>query len=112
MTSRKGSTAKESRGTEPVTFNVTLPAIVKQKGSLWISSCPSLDVVSQGGTQIEAKKNLEEAVQLFLLSCYERGVLDEALKQCGFKSAAVQKPGRKRQSETITVPLYMSATGL
>jgi len=66
---------------EPMTFKVTLPATLKQKGKIWISSCPCLDVVSQGTTQQKAKKNLEEAIQLFLVSCYERGVLDEAFKQ-------------------------------
>lgn len=94
-----------------VTFKVTLPATLKQKNKVWISSCPCIDVVSQGATQAEAKKNLEEAIQLFLISCYERGVLDDALKQCGFKFASVQAPGKKQQGETITVPLHMLADG-
>lgn len=92
-------------------INFTLPATLRRKGDLWISACPCIDVVSQGTTQAEARKNLQEAIQLFFISCYERGVLDQALKECGFKSASVQKPGRGEQGETVTVPLYMVADG-
>jgi len=108
---RKNMHYQEGRRMIKPVINFTLPATLKQKGKLWISSCPCIDVVSQGYTHEEAMENLKEAVQLFLVSCCERKVLDTALSQCGFKCATVQKPGRKQQGETVTVPLYMQADG-
>lgn len=105
----EASKTREGRKMKGVTFTVTVPAAVKKKGKLWISLCPCLDVTSQGNTATEARKNLKEAVQLFLVSCYERGVLDEALKQCGFKARSTLGPDKMQRGETITVPLYMSA---
>lgn len=92
-----------------VTFKVTVPITVKQKGSIWISSCPCLDVMSQGRTKEEARKNIEDALQLFLISCHERGALDEALKQCGFKFTTVQKLRKDSAKDTVTIPLYGAA---
>ena len=41
-------------------------AIVERKGGGYVSWCPDLDVVSQGGTIEAARNNLQEAVELFL----------------------------------------------
>ena len=49
--------------------------------------CPVLDVWSQGETRTEAKENLREALQLFLIDCFERGTLDKVLKESGFTAA-------------------------
>lgn len=93
-----------------VTFKVTVPISVKKKGKIWISSCPCLDVISQGLNEEGARKNIEEALQLFLISCYERSTLDAALKQCGFKLATVQKPQKEKEKDTVTIPLHMLTT--
>lgn len=73
-----------------VIFNVQLPAQVKKSGKWFMSSCPVLDVHSQGETEKKALDNLIEAVRLFLVSCFERGTLDEVLRDCGFKPLAVK----------------------
>jgi predicted RNase H-like HicB family nuclease len=57
---------------------------LQKKGSWWIAHCPPLDVSTQGKTQEEAKKNLVEASQLFVISCLERGTLEQALRETGF----------------------------
>ena len=57
---------------------------IKQKGKWFIAYCPPLDLSTQGKTMDEAKKNLIEASQLFIISCLERGTLDQALKELGF----------------------------
>ncbi len=75
-----------------VVFEVKLPATVKKKAAYWVSSCPALDVFSQGPTEEEARKNLEEALRLFLLSCYERNTLEEAVKECGLRSSLSPHP--------------------
>jgi hypothetical protein len=49
-----------------------------------IAHCPPLDITTQGRTLGEAKKNLVEASQLFIISCLERGTLDLALRELGF----------------------------
>jgi predicted RNase H-like HicB family nuclease len=41
-------------------------AIIHQEGKLFVALCPELDVASQGKTVEEARKNLAEAVELFL----------------------------------------------
>ncbi|MBF0567939.1 MAG: type II toxin-antitoxin system HicB family antitoxin [Nitrospirae bacterium] len=81
-----------------------LPVRFKIKKSIVISSCPVLDIVSQGGTVEEARKNIEEAALLFILTCLEDGTLDSVLKQCGFKT--MKKPsGKHSQNDMITIPI-------
>ncbi|MBF0103493.1 MAG: hypothetical protein HQK77_21540 [Desulfobacterales bacterium] len=61
-----------------------LPIKIKKRKKWFVSSCPILDVCSQGETEDHAKKNLIEALSLFLTSCYERNTLEAVLKECGF----------------------------
>lgn len=67
-----------------VTFNVKLPALVKLEDGQFISVCPILDVYSQGETKERALANLQEALRMFFISCFERGTLHQVLKDCGF----------------------------
>ena len=41
-------------------------ALVEREGDGYVSLCPEFDVASQGDTVEEAKRNLAEAVSLFL----------------------------------------------
>ena len=41
-------------------------ALVEREGDGYVALCPELDVASQGDTVEEAKRNLAEAVSLFL----------------------------------------------
>jgi predicted RNase H-like HicB family nuclease len=104
---------KGRRKMERVKFEVTLPATIKKKANYWVSSCPALDVFSQGATEEEAKKNLEEALKLFLISCYERGTLDAALKECGFDivNQTEKQPRHKSSTHFVHVPIYLLARG-
>ena len=74
---------------------------------MWTASCPILDVWTQGKSKEEARNNLFEALQLWLESCYERGTLEAALKECGFSPADVTTEKREDFEETITVPLHL-----
>src|SRR5207244_6395680 len=58
---------------------------MERDDSWYIAHCPPLGLSSQGRTAAEAKKNLREASELFLISCFERGTLEQALKELGFK---------------------------
>jgi predicted RNase H-like HicB family nuclease len=57
--------------------------VVKREGDWFIAHCPPLDVTTQGKSLAQAKKNLGEAAELFLISCIERGTLGQALKELG-----------------------------
>ncbi len=91
-----------------VTFSITLPVQFKKKGKYFIGGCPILDVWTQGETPERAKENLGEALQMFLMDCFERGTLEQVLKQCGF--VPLTKPARRGQAlrapdEELSVPL-------
>jgi predicted RNase H-like HicB family nuclease len=89
-----------------VQFNATLPVKYTKRHRWVLASCPILDVHSQGETAERAKKNLGEALSAFFISCFERGTLDEVLKNCGFKpvhpTPAILS---KKLPDSITVPI-------
>ena len=94
-----------------IIFNMKLPCKLQKRKNWVLASCPVLDVMSQGETENKAKKNLSEALSLFLVSCFERGTLDDVLKDCGFKS--VQPGNRLKQNKPgnfINVPVPLSWT--
>ena len=92
-----------------VTFTVNLPYQVRKEGKWDSSSCPALGVHSQGPTQKKAEENLIEALQLFLVSCYERGTLDQVLRDSGFvplhRSTRARRRSSKTTPKTLRVPL-------
>ncbi|HYG64382.1 MAG TPA: hypothetical protein VEL74_17525 [Thermoanaerobaculia bacterium] len=49
-----------------------------------MAGCPALDLFSQGQSEEEAKRSLEEAIGLWVEDCLERGTLDQALRELGF----------------------------
>jgi predicted RNase H-like HicB family nuclease len=57
---------------------------MKREGGWFIAHCPPLDITTQGRTMTEARRNLNEASELFVISCIERGSLDQALRELGF----------------------------
>lgn len=67
-----------------VTFHASLPIKITKKKKYYVSCCHVLDVWSQGETKTKATENLREALQLFLIDCFERGTLDKVLKESGF----------------------------
>ena len=46
-------------------MNKKLTAIIEREGKGYVSLCPELDIASQGDTIDEARKNLQEALELF-----------------------------------------------
>ena len=43
-----------------------LTAIIEREGDGYVSLCPEVDIASQGDTIEAARKNLQEAVELFI----------------------------------------------
>jgi len=76
------------------------------------NSCDALDVASQGETEEEARKNIAEALFMFLQSCIERGTLDAVLKKCGFRPLMeldqdIEPVESSARQEYVDVPLYL-----
>jgi len=55
-----------------------LSAIIQGEGDGFVSLCPELDIASQGGTVSEAKKNLQEALDLFF-ECASKNEIQQRL---------------------------------
>jgi predicted RNase H-like HicB family nuclease len=91
-----------------IAMEFKVPARIRKKGKWFISSCPLLDVHSQGHTSDEAQRNLVDALSSFLISCYERGTLDEVLRDAGFVPVADTRAPETVLGKTdieLTVPL-------
>jgi len=56
------------------------------EANVFVSYCPALKIYSQGLTEEDAHKALEETIELYLETCYEHGILRAELKKiwlCG-----------------------------
>lgn len=96
-----------------VEFTVKVPIKIVKRKNIYVVCCPMLDVHSQGKNRTEAIENIKDAVNLFLVSCFERGVLDKALKECGFISQPkpIPKLSLSSHTQTIDVPFYLINSG-
>ncbi|HYM61439.1 MAG TPA: type II toxin-antitoxin system HicB family antitoxin [Thermoanaerobaculia bacterium] len=73
---------------ETVKLEIHLRAFVrKDTRTRWIAVCPMVNVVTQGKSAADARRCLDEAVQLWFEDCIERGTLDQALRESGFSLA-------------------------
>jgi len=71
---------------------------IKRQDNWYIAHCPALDITTQGRNESEAKKNLAEASELFVVSCFERGTFEQAMRELGWQIAegAATRPARTR----------------
>ena len=91
-----------------IAMEFKVPARIRKKGKWFISSCPLLDVHSQGHTRDEAEHNLVDALASFLINCYEHGTLEEVLRESGFVPATNAQASETllpNDSFELTVPL-------
>jgi predicted RNase H-like HicB family nuclease len=88
-------------------FELKVPVEVYEGSAAFIARCSIFDVASQGKTPTEAKKNLADALTLFITTCFEMGTLDEVMKDCGFKprKAVTGKLCLKKDQQLLSVPL-------
>lgn len=89
-------------------FEFRMRATVRKRRKWYLAVCPPLDLATQGPTKGKALANLRDAIRGFLVDCYERGTLDEVLKQAGFSaerpaSASRPYPG----AHWLTVPIAL-----
>jgi predicted RNase H-like HicB family nuclease len=78
---------------------------LKRSGDWYIARCSSLDITTQGRTAAEARRNLVEASELFLISCLERGTLDQALRELGFTKVQKTIARRPENSFPMVIPV-------
>ena len=92
---------------QTLTINMNVPLKLSREGELFIATCPLLDIVTQGDTEETAKKNLQEALGLFFITCIEMDTFSEVLKQCGFQPINTQNGNQAATNyqEHIDVPL-------
>jgi len=89
-----------------IQFHVKIPFAIHVEDDVFVSSCPPLDVVSQGETKEEALKNLAEATRLFIETCYQMGTLDQVLGELGF-SKTEELSESADDDATLDVPLHL-----
>jgi len=112
---------------ELIKLDIQLRAFVRRETrNRWIAVCPKIDVVTQGVSEEDAKRCLDEAVQLWFEDCVERGTLDQAMRECGFKTVtreeaevAEERVLLNREEEPdilgdpfsvhVTIPAYQAA---
>jgi hypothetical protein len=56
-----------------------------QEGNQFIAHAMPLDVMSSGSTPEAARKALDEAVRVFLLTLEDMGTTSEILQECGYQ---------------------------
>jgi predicted RNase H-like HicB family nuclease len=88
-----------------VAIEFKLPMRMRKKGKWFVSSCPILDVFSQGRTRSEAEQNLSDALHSFLTSCYEAETLEKVLHEAGFVSFAKARGGHTPNGTCVSVIL-------
>ncbi len=101
--------ASSAKGNRAIGIVIRLPVNITKKEEWVIATCPALDVNTQGRSCAEARKNMEEALSLFLESCLERGVLNEVLRGAGFTKveSPVQNGPQQDSGSFVEVPLSL-----
>ena len=65
-------------------MRIEFTANIFREGDQFVSHAPELDVSSCGATYNEARRNLDEAVRLFLEDSATSGTLESILEECGY----------------------------
>ncbi|WP_319524753.1 type II toxin-antitoxin system HicB family antitoxin [uncultured Desulfosarcina sp.] len=90
-----------------VKMQLRIPVEIHKKDKWYVASCPVLDVITQGKTENSAKKNLGDALELFLTTCFEMGTLDEVLKKCGFELRPAKKSSKSERFVQVPPKDYL-----
>lgn len=66
-------------------MNIEYTVQIWREGNQFVAHAMPLDVMSSGRTPEEARKALDEAVHLFLVTAADMGTLDEILEEAGYE---------------------------
>ena len=67
------------------TRNIEYTVQIWKEGDQFVAHAMPLDVMSSGKTPEEARKALDEAVHLFLITAMDIGTLEEVLQELGYE---------------------------
>ena len=83
-----------------------IPFIVKKEGTMYIAECVDLNIVTQGKTLKEAKKHIQEALNLHFKSAMEIGTLDDELDKLGVvkKDSKLSLSDRQLEHAPVQIP--------
>ena len=65
--------------------NIEYTVHIWEEGGQYVAHAMPLDVMSSGGTPEEARKALDEAVHVFLVTAADIGTLKEILEEAGYE---------------------------
>jgi predicted RNase H-like HicB family nuclease len=83
--------------TESIILDVSLQAFVRgDTPQRWIATCPMVGVVTQGKSAADARRCLQQAIELWFESCVERGVLEQALREANFQPSHADHESRRK----------------
>lgn len=85
-----------------------LNVIIKQEDKGYSVICPELNVASQGETFEESINNIKEAIELYIESAEELGILDDVLEQLGLTKEDLKKKSLLPRVVTANVPIEIS----
>jgi predicted RNase H-like HicB family nuclease len=70
-----------------VEFRLQFATRRDDEAQVFVGFCPALGVYSQGRTREQAENAVVDAVQLVIISCYERDILHSVLRNKGMTKA-------------------------
>lgn len=76
--------------------DLTLNVTFIKEDEMFVAYSPALDLSSCGESFEKAKKNFEEAVDIFIVECTKDGTLHEVLESLGWKLEVKNKPPSSR----------------
>ena len=90
-------------------MDIEFTSQIFREGRLYVAYAPELDVSSCGGSPAKAKRNLLEAVRLFLEEAERMGTLDRILQESGYVQRKSRFEAPKLVSLTrVSVPLPLA----
>ncbi len=71
--------------------DIIVTVVIRKEQGKYTSWCPELDVASQGESMEDARKNLQEAVELHVETMVENGDVQMLLEKIGFEAKDLKK---------------------
>ena len=96
---------KKITGSDIVKSILKIPYIMKRGKNGFVAECVDLNVVTQGSTLNETRKNVAEAISLHLKSASELGILDDELEKLGVTRKKDKLEVLPRELENIAVEI-------
>lgn len=91
-----------------MTIRLECDVKVWKEGSLYVAQALPLNVMSCGSSPKEARRNLDEAIALFLKTAADQGNLEEVLEEVGYrKTGDVWQPPEVVASERAELAVPM-----